>query len=317
MSDELKPWERWDKRSRQTARRAYFTGTNGTVVHTAANQIEYVHKKVNRYAWDDCAINTMCILEERPWKEVFKEFSEIASALLVMPFNVPVIQKYMEEHRYPRVQANGTVAMFASAHPQGRFAIITPQQEFNDGSNLSDIMAAVIDGKVYGNFDARQWSAVTAYLVDDVKPLTDFHPTYVRKDTEAPKVEKRSYGVPGSIVNMIVNDYAGDDCVINSLCIATGRTWRDVFDECSELGYKYSRMQHSYRILTEFMNAHGYPRVYPGRGQGTVIAFVKGHTDGAYIMACRGHTTVSVNGIIYNTGWPLDGLRIMKAFKIK
>lgn len=277
----------------------------------AERAVRYVRKKLNRYAWDDGCINNTCILEGRKWRDVYKEYAQIGYELLNMPFNENVIEKYMDYHRYPHVLAGGSVAEFAVQHPKGKYAVVTDAVQIDNG--LAERLTAVIDGTVWGSYDAREAHTKYAYDLTSYLPYhEDGHIMYA----EYTNTEWKGQTPSGGQITAVVNAMAADDCLINTLCIVTGRKWREVYKECMELGYKYQRMPHSYRVLREFVKAHGMHEKRLAKGHKTIGQFKKDYPVGKYILACRGHVAAVIDGITYNA-FPenIDFMEIMNAYK--
>lgn len=110
------------------------------------------------------------------------------------------------------------------------------------------------------------------------------------------------------------NPYGNDisDCVVRSLAVLTNRSWREVYDELTDLagneGLTFDRVE----FVEDYLDER-YPREC--HYSKTVEEFAREYPYGRYAVTMDGHITAIINGTIIDTFYPN---RIMRcAWKIK
>lgn len=104
-----------------------------------------------------------------------------------------------------------------------------------------------------------------------------------------------------------------DDCVIRAISILTDRTWKEVFDELSELASQEGYMFDNVVFVEDYLDDK-YPREC--HYAKTIGEFAKEFPYGKYAVTTLGHITAIIDGIIYDTFDPSD--RVMRcAWRIK
>ena len=104
-----------------------------------------------------------------------------------------------------------------------------------------------------------------------------------------------------------------DDCVIRSLSVLTNRSWRETYDELTDLAGDIGLMFDRVEFVEDYLDER-YPREchyskYVGE-------FAKEHPKGKYAVTMDGHITAIIDGIIVDTFNPSN--RIMRcAWKIE
>lgn len=94
------------------------------------------------------------------------------------------------------------------------------------------------------------------------------------------------------------------DCVIRAVCIATNRSWHDVyFDICAEGGVLCD-MPSSNRVWKAYLLSLGFkmemiPNTCPDCY--TIAEFAKDHPDGVYILCTGEHAVCVMDGNYYDT----------------
>lgn len=110
------------------------------------------------------------------------------------------------------------------------------------------------------------------------------------------------------------------DCVTRAITIASGRDYKEVYDELFAMAGKSPRDGVSKRIIRKYMQAHGYEWV-------STMQFGKGVTNhlredevpmyGAIVCSCSGHLTAVIDGIVHDTYDPArDGGRAVYGYWI-
>ena len=110
------------------------------------------------------------------------------------------------------------------------------------------------------------------------------------------------------------------DCVTRAIAIASGRDYKEVYDELFAMAGKSPRDGVSKRIIRKYMQAHGYEWV-------STMQFGKGVTNhlrenevpmyGAIVCSCSGHLTAVIDGVVHDTYDPArDGGRAVYGYWI-
>lgn len=89
------------------------------------------------------------------------------------------------------------------------------------------------------------------------------------------------------------------DCVIRAICMATGKTWGDVYMGVVAEGYRLCDMPSANRVWGSYLTSqgferHGLPETCPACY--TVADFAKDHPNGTFILALDGHVVAIQNG---------------------
>ena len=300
MADE-KPWNRW---AREAKERVHIP--MGWADARDIADVPFDSKKLNRWAWDDNTVNTLCLATGEKWRTVFGDICTIGYKLEAMPFNRPALLAYMEEHHFPQVGRvyHVPVRTFAALHRKGRYVILL-EGDCNTGTNIEDLSCAVVEGHVTGNFDARDCFIQKAFAIpEDYRTREPAADLVLPHDQGTSGIHLRHDLLPGSVNFTRTGPVtsAVDDCVIQSLAAVTDRSWLSIYAEACELGYKYRCMPHSYRMVKEFMKKHGGEEVPLEKGAANrVDTFARTHTKGRYLLPCPGHCTAVIDGIVYDS----------------
>ena len=89
-----------------------------------------------------------------------------------------------------------------------------------------------------------------------------------------------------------------DDCVIRSLATLTNRSWREVYDELSNLAGNEGLMFESADFVEDYLDKR-YERI-PHYSK-TVGEFTKEYPHGRYAITMQGHITAVIDGDIIDT----------------
>ena len=102
------------------------------------------------------------------------------------------------------------------------------------------------------------------------------------------------------------------DCVIRSLSVLTGRSWREVYDELTDLAGDVGLMFDRVEFVEDYLDDR-YPREC--HYSKSVREFAIEHPYGKYAVTMNAHITAIINGTIVDTFDPSE--RIMRcAWKI-
>lgn len=110
------------------------------------------------------------------------------------------------------------------------------------------------------------------------------------------------------------------DCVTRAIAIASGRDYKEVYDELFAMAGKSPRDGVSKHIIRKYMQAHGYE-------WHATMAFGTGVTNhlrenevpmhGAIVCSCSGHLTAVIDGVVHDTYDPArDGGRAVYGYWI-
>lgn len=98
-----------------------------------------------------------------------------------------------------------------------------------------------------------------------------------------------------------------DDCVIRAISTLTNRSWKEVFDELSDLASEDGYMFDNVIFVEDYLDDR-YPREC--HYSKTVGEFAKEYPTGKYAVTMNGHITAIVDGNIIDTFDP--SRRIMR-----
>lgn len=103
-----------------------------------------------------------------------------------------------------------------------------------------------------------------------------------------------------------------DDCVIRAIATLTNRTWRDVYDELTELAGDKGLMFENVEFVEDYLDERYRRQCHHAK---TVGEFAYEHPKGRYAITMNNHITSLIDGNIIDTFDPSD--RIMRcAWKI-
>lgn len=110
------------------------------------------------------------------------------------------------------------------------------------------------------------------------------------------------------------------DCVTRSISIASGRDYKEVYDELFALAKSSPRDGVSRNVIRKYMAAHGYEWVSTMKvGQGVTNHLRKGEVpmQGAIICNCSRHLVAVIDGVVHDTYDPArDGGRAVYGYWI-
>lgn len=107
---------------------------------------------------NDCTVRAISLAKGVSWDQMYRELSEYAQYLAVMPDSVVYIDAYLEEH-FKKVcgcknKIRITVGDFVKEHPYGTYLI-----------TMSGHITCAIDGVIYDTFDPSDRFVWGAYKV--------------------------------------------------------------------------------------------------------------------------------------------------------
>lgn len=110
------------------------------------------------------------------------------------------------------------------------------------------------------------------------------------------------------------------DCVTRSIAIATGRDYKEVYDELFAIAKKSPRNGVKREAIRKYMRAHGFDWVAcMSVGSGVTHHLRAGEIpmQGAIICSCSGHLVAVVDGVVHDTFDPTrDGVRAVYGYWI-
>lgn len=96
----------------------------------------------------------------------------------------------------------------------------------------------------------------------------------------------------------------GNDCVIRSISLATGKTWDDVYNSLCQEGLKQKRMPNDDNVVVSYLNSIGWHKMPQLRKEDgrkyTGKEFAEGYKKGSYIVRMAGHLTCIKDGKIHD-----------------
>ena len=107
---------------------------------------------------NDCTVRAISLATGRTWDEVYRELSEFAQRLAVMPDDVVYIDSYLDRNFKKvygcRHNCKVTVGEFIQRHPHGIYLI-----------TMSGHITCAIDGEIHDTFDPSDRYVWGAYKV--------------------------------------------------------------------------------------------------------------------------------------------------------
>ncbi len=93
------------------------------------------------------------------------------------------------------------------------------------------------------------------------------------------------------------------DCVVRSICLATGHGWHFVFDRLVEYARRVQDMPNEFAVYSKYLEDQGftYRDVKKGKRRQTVSAFANRHKHGVYILKGLCHVVCVVDGNYYDS----------------
>ena len=106
------------------------------------------------------------------------------------------------------------------------------------------------------------------------------------------------------------NSLSAADCVVRAIAKGTNQTWDHVFKGLFEVAFKLKDSPNTKKTYGKYLKDIGYtmqkqPKNFDGTKL-TVQDFINQNPEGTYICKLRGHLTVVVDGILYDTWNCLD-----------
>lgn len=95
-----------------------------------------------------------------------------------------------------------------------------------------------------------------------------------------------------------------DDCVVRAICIATNRTWDDVYIQLCLQGYIMKNMPSVNKVWGAYLSSIGFvnePIYVDCLDCYTIKDFCKDNQSGIYILATGSHVVCSIDGNYYDT----------------
>ncbi len=97
------------------------------------------------------------------------------------------------------------------------------------------------------------------------------------------------------------------DCVIRALSVLTNRSWRDVYDELTDLAGDKGMMFDRVEFVEDYLDDKYSRECHYAK---TIGEFAREYPYGKYAVTMNGHITAIINGNIIDTFNPSD--RIMR-----
>lgn len=111
------------------------------------------------------------------------------------------------------------------------------------------------------------------------------------------------------------NPYGNDisDCVIRCLSALTNRSWRDVYNELTDLAGDVGLMFDRVEFVEDYLDDRFNRECHYSK---TIGEFADEHRFGKYAITTNGHITALIDGVIYDTYNPSN--QVMRcAWKIE
>lgn len=97
------------------------------------------------------------------------------------------------------------------------------------------------------------------------------------------------------------------DCVVRSLSLLTNRTWRETYDELTDLAGDLGLMFDLVPFVEDYLDDRYFRECHYSK---TIGEFAREHPYGKYAVTMEGHITAIIDGVIYDTFDPSE--RVMR-----
>lgn len=100
------------------------------------------------------------------------------------------------------------------------------------------------------------------------------------------------------------NKLEGSDCVVRSICKATGKEWDAIYLELCELGFELKGMPNDKVVWKEYLSRAGFIyhklSIKKGGKRPTVASFAHEHREGTFVLQVAQHLVTSADGFYYD-----------------
>lgn len=97
----------------------------------------------------------------------------------------------------------------------------------------------------------------------------------------------------------------GIDCVVRTLCRATGKDWDTVYKDLCEIGFELKVMPNDDEAWKEYIKRHNFIEhklvIKKGMKRPTVQSFATSHKAGTFILQVAHHLVTCEDGYFYDT----------------
>jgi hypothetical protein len=89
-----------------------------------------------------------------------------------------------------------------------------------------------------------------------------------------------------------------DDCVVRSISVATGKTYRDTFEDLMKLGLQMGAYPNHEKVWVKYLEQNGFVKNKPPRNaKGKYIKLQDWDFDGVAVVINSGHLTAVQGGV--------------------
>ena len=89
-----------------------------------------------------------------------------------------------------------------------------------------------------------------------------------------------------------------NDCVIRAISVAEGKSWDKTYEELSDIAQEEGILLDDVNFVEKYLDKR-YKRV--SHCSKTIGEFIDEYPRGVYLLTMRGHITVIINGVLYDT----------------
>ena len=100
-------------------------------------------------------------------------------------------------------------------------------------------------------------------------------------------------------LNVNQNNNFVNDCVIRAISVAENKSWGDTYDDLSRIAKKNGILLDDVNFVEPLLD-YRYNRVKTYSGD-TVQDILEDYPIGTYLVTMRGHITVIIDGVVYDT----------------
>ena len=100
-------------------------------------------------------------------------------------------------------------------------------------------------------------------------------------------------------LNVNKNNNFVNDCVIRAISVAENRSWGDTYDDLSRIAKKNGILLDDVNFVEPLLD-YRYDRVKT-HPDDTVQNILEDYPIGTYLVTMRGHITVIIDGVVYDT----------------
>lgn len=94
-----------------------------------------------------------------------------------------------------------------------------------------------------------------------------------------------------------------NDCVVRAISVAEHKSWDETYEELSEIAKHQGILLDDVAFVEEYLDRRYDRQCHYSK---TVEEFIEEYPEGTYLITMKGHITVVIDGVLYDTFNCLD-----------